>query len=106
MKPGTLINIAFFKARQGSAGKLESALLGLVEPTRQEPGCLQYDICKSPGDPHDVVVFERWRAPDDFDAHMGTPYVVDFMGKVPDLCGSDVEIRTYQMISAPAEPKR
>jgi quinol monooxygenase YgiN len=100
MKTGTLINIAFFKAREGG-DRLEAELLNLVEPTRREPGCLQYDICRSATDPHDVVVFERWQTPSDFDAHMRTPYVGAFMGKVSDLCGQDVEIRAYHMVSEP-----
>lgn len=99
MKAGALINIAFFRAREDSSDRLEAALLGLVVPTRREPGCLQYDICRSPTAPGEIVVFERWNLPSDFDAHMRSPYVVAFMEKVPALCGQDVEIRTYHMVS-------
>lgn len=105
MEAGTLINIAFFKAREGNSSRLEAELRSLVEPTRQEPGCLQYDICKSSSEPHDMVVFERWNLPSDFDAHMRTPYVKTFMNKVADLCTQDVEIRTYHMVSKPGKPK-
>lgn len=105
MKAGTLINIAFFKARDGGSQCLLAELLRLVEPTRGEPGCLQYEICKSPTDPHDVVVFERWNMPSDFYAHMRTPYVSAFMSKVTDLCSQDVEIRTFHLVTEPDQTK-
>jgi quinol monooxygenase YgiN len=49
----------------------------------------------------DWMVVEDWRYPSDFDEHMATSYVRDFLVKVPDLCVTDVEIRGFQQRSAP-----
>jgi quinol monooxygenase YgiN len=47
------------------------------------------------------MVVEDWRYPSDFDEHMATSHVRDFLVKVPDLYVTDVEIRGFQQRSAP-----
>ena len=42
-----LTNVAFFTARPGQGDALGQRLLALVGPTRQEPGCLRYDIYRA-----------------------------------------------------------
>lgn len=42
-----LTKLAFFTARPGQSGALGQRLLALVGPTRQEPGCIRYDIYQS-----------------------------------------------------------
>jgi hypothetical protein len=37
-------NLAFFRARRGQSEALGAALAALVEPTRLEAGCLNYDL--------------------------------------------------------------
>ncbi len=40
-------NLAFFRARRGQSEALGAALAALVEPTRGEAGCLNYDLHQS-----------------------------------------------------------
>jgi quinol monooxygenase YgiN len=42
-----LTKVAFFTARPGQSDALGQRLLALVGPTRQEPGCVRYDIYQS-----------------------------------------------------------
>ena len=95
-----LTNLAFFHAKPGRSEDLGSQLMNLVAPTRQEPGCLRYDIYRSKEDPNGWFVYEDWRSQADFDSHMQTSYVTSFMKRVPELCEGDVEICTYEMRSA------
>jgi quinol monooxygenase YgiN len=74
-----LTNAAFFKAKPGQRDTLGARLLKLVAPTRQEAGCLRYDIFRSKDDPDAWFVYEDWRSAADFGAHMQTPYVQAFM---------------------------
>lgn len=39
-----LTNVDFFTTQPGQGQALDQRLLALVGPTRQEPGCLRYDI--------------------------------------------------------------
>lgn len=91
----TLINVAFFVARQGRTEDLGESLLALVAPTRTEEGCQRYEIFQSSDDRDQWMVHEAWRSRADFDAHMRTPYVAGFMARVPELCREDVEICAY-----------
>ncbi|MDK1492481.1 putative quinol monooxygenase [Sinorhizobium sp. 7-81] len=96
-----LTNVAFFRAKPGRSEDLGAALLALVSPSRQEAGSLRYEIHQSMESSNDWMVVEDWRYPSDFDEHMATSYVRDFLVKVPDLCVTDVEIRGFQQRSAP-----
>lgn len=62
MQTTALIKLAFFHARSGNSNELETELLSLVEPTPEEPGCLQYDICRSLNGSDELLVSERWHA--------------------------------------------
>ena len=96
-----LTNVAFFKAKPGRSEDLAAALLALVSPSRQETGSLRYEIHQSKDSPNDWMVVEDWRYPSDFDEHMATSYVRNFLAMVPDLCVTDVETRGFQQRSAP-----
>ena len=91
-------NAAFFTARPNMSTVLGARLLELVPFTRQEPGCLRYEIHHSKDDPDSWFVYEDWRSPADFEAHMETPYVKAFMNDVPVLCNEDVEICSYEKV--------
>ena len=41
---------------------LKAVLLRLVEPTRQEAGCLQYDLLQNQEDPTDFTFVETWNS--------------------------------------------
>ncbi len=98
----TLTNVAFFSAKPGQGEALGQRLLALVSPTRQEPGCVRYDIYRASHSGDHWFVYEDWRAPEDFDAHMQTPYVRAFMQDLEGLCAADVDIRTFLMQSEPS----
>ncbi len=99
-------NVAFFTARPGLGEELGRGLLALVAPTRREPGCLRYEIFQSPTDADAWFVYEDWRGPADFDAHMAAPYVRDFMARLPGLCQGDPDIRGYVRRSPAGAPRQ
>jgi quinol monooxygenase YgiN len=48
------------------------------------------------------LVYEDWRAPEDFKSHMQTPYVGAFMKDLDGLCSQAPEIRSFERQSDPA----
>jgi quinol monooxygenase YgiN len=54
--------IAQYRAQAGEAGRVEEALRKMVAPTRAEPGNLDYQVFRDPGDPLLFVLFERYAA--------------------------------------------
>jgi quinol monooxygenase YgiN len=45
--------IARLTARPEAVAELQALLLGLIEPTRQESGCLRYTLLRNAADPTD-----------------------------------------------------
>jgi quinol monooxygenase YgiN len=66
--------IAQYRARAGEEARVETALGEMVEPTRAEPGNLDYQVFRDPKDPSLFVLFERYADEDAFDAHRETAH--------------------------------
>ncbi len=67
--------VAVLIAKEGSEDVVREALTALVPPTREEEGCLSYELHESVAAPGTFVTLERWRATEDLDAHLQTPHV-------------------------------
>jgi quinol monooxygenase YgiN len=66
--------IAQYRAREGESERVAAALAEMVEPTRSEPGNLDYQVFRDPADPSLFVLFERYADAEAFDAHRATPH--------------------------------
>jgi len=97
-----LTNLAFFRARRGQTEALGAALAALVEPTRGEAGCLNYDLYQSLENAEIWFVYENWRSPEGFDAHMLSEHLQTFLKATPDLVAGNIDLRRFRMISIPA----
>jgi quinol monooxygenase YgiN len=74
--------IAQYRAREGEADRVEEALRKMVSPTRAEPGNLDYQVFRDPGDPSLFVLFERYADSGAFDAHRATPHFARWLAGV------------------------
>jgi quinol monooxygenase YgiN len=98
--------VARVKAREGMEDRLREETEALIEPTRSEEGCLNYDLHQGTDDPSVLLFYENWRSQEDLDEHLEQPYLKEWMEKIGDLAeGGDVEITLLQMIS-PLRPGR
>ncbi|MBR2816524.1 MAG: antibiotic biosynthesis monooxygenase [Reyranella sp.] len=95
-------NIAFIRAKAGRSDALGQRLLALVEPSRREAGCINYDLHRSDTDPDLWCVYENWRSGDDLEAHFALPHMQAFVGDIPTLVDGDLDLRRFSMKSAPA----
>ncbi|MEH3052711.1 MAG: putative quinol monooxygenase [Patulibacter minatonensis] len=69
--------VALITAKPGSEDLVAGALAGLASATREEEGCLAYDLSRSQADPTVFVTVERWRAQADLDAHLQTAHLAE-----------------------------
>jgi len=95
----TLTVIAAFEARPGKEAELRTALVGLVAPTRQESGCLNYDLHISPDNPAKFLFHENWTTKAALDAHMQTPHIQNLLPRVNDLCTDAPAITIWDRIA-------
>lgn len=71
--------IARASVRPEARERFAAAARDCVAATRQEPGCLGYDIYESVTEPGQFVSVEAWRARADVDRHMAEPHLQAFL---------------------------
>ncbi|SEB20744.1 MULTISPECIES: putative quinol monooxygenase [unclassified Mycobacterium] len=98
-------NIAFIRAVNGRSDELGRRLLDMVQPSREEVGCINYDVHRSDIDPDLWCVYENWRSADDLDAHFELPHTQDFLAALPTLVDGEFELHRLSMTSTPAAPR-
>jgi quinol monooxygenase YgiN len=90
--------VARIDAQPGKEDELRQALLALIEPTRKEQGCVQYDLHEENGKPGHFVFYENWTSREDLDRHLASPHLSALLPRVPELCSRAPEILTYTRI--------
>lgn len=99
---GQLTVIAHLRALNGQIEETRDFLLGLVAPTRKEPGCVNYDLHQDDEHPEEFTFYENWAERSDWDAHMQTPHLARFQEARDELFALE-KIRLMTMVSARAE---
>jgi quinol monooxygenase YgiN len=71
--------VATVTAQEGQADTLLDALKESALASREEPGCLMYEIHEDLDKPGTFVLFERWADSEALQAHMGMDHTRKFM---------------------------
>lgn len=95
-----LVCSAEFRAKAGMTEQLIIELKKLVHHTRQEPGCLRYELHQCVEQPDLLFFVERFKDKAAFEAHGHMPYVLSFRKEIVPLLVEQVTIRTYDELSA------
>lgn len=74
-EPGWIAATTRIHGLAGRERELEAHLLSLAAPTRAEPGCVTYDLYRSPDAPHEFLRFEVWTSAEALEAHKRTPHI-------------------------------
>jgi quinol monooxygenase YgiN len=80
--------IAKWKAKSGYEEQLYEEFRNLVEPTRAEEGCINYDLHRSVEDPGTFMFYENWESRPLWEQHMESPHLQEFLGKREELVES------------------
>lgn len=95
-KPVTVI--ATLKAKAGQELALQEELLALIPITRQEEGCINYDLHRAAEDPAVFVFHENWTSKAALDAHLANAHLVAFAGKADTLLAEPPKIDLFDRI--------
>ena len=98
MPEGTLRVVAHLYAKPGKEEELRSLLLGLVAPTRKEPGCIKYELHGNQENPSEFSFIEEWTDGSALDAHFETDHIKDLITRLPDLLSADLDVRRYKLL--------
>ncbi len=66
----------------------------LIETTRAEEGCLQYDLHQDNEDPAHFLFYENWESRELWQAHMGAQHLKDYMAATD---GAVAELTLHEM---------
>ncbi len=90
--------VASFKAKEGKEEAALIELSALLEPTRKEAGCIQYDLHRSTDDPGTFVFYETWNSRQDLEEHLAMPYLQALLGKVDALFTEAPQIHVLEKL--------
>jgi quinol monooxygenase YgiN len=95
----TLRVVAHLRAKAGKEEELKALLCGLIAPTRQEAGYLEYQLYQNKADSQDFTFVEEWESDLALDAHLASPHLVSAIARLPELLEGDADIRRYRLIA-------
>lgn len=91
--------IAYIFAKAGEEQRVRTALLDLVEQTRKEKGCINYDLHESSTDVRHFVMYENWESHADLDTHSKSPHLCAFGKSMGPFLERPTEVTKWNMLS-------
>ena len=76
-----LFLVATLMAKPGERDAVIAAARPCIDATRQEPGCLRYDLFASVTDPDLLTFVEEWDSEASLDRHGTMPHVQEWRAK-------------------------
>ncbi len=98
MALNTLRVVARIIARPETIDNVRSLLIGLIGPTRREPGCITYELLQNTSDPTDFTFVEEWESDDALRAHLASDHIKQVTSNLADLMAVPPDIRKYLVV--------
>ena len=87
--------VARLVAKADAVELVKGEVLKMVEPTRQEPGCLEYRLHQDNADPRVFIFYENWQDQASLDRHLASPHFTRYAAAVADaLAEKTVQLMT------------
>lgn len=91
--------VAEILAKPGKENEVRKHLLGFIDPTRQEEGCVQYDLHESTENPGHFIFYENWTSREMLDKHSKSPHIQAFRPLKEELLAQPTRIITARRIA-------
>ncbi|MFN0166342.1 MAG: putative quinol monooxygenase [Bryobacteraceae bacterium] len=92
MSQNLLTVVAEIQAKRGKEDDLRQVLLGLIGPTRQEGGCVQYDLHEDNEAPGRFLFYENWQSREHLNQHAESPHLRAFKARFEDLLEGPIRL--------------
>jgi quinol monooxygenase YgiN len=87
------------KTRPEKSEAFEALFRAYVEPSRAEPGCIEYHMLRDKEDPTLFIFYEIWASQAHLDVHSNLPHMKAFFERRMDYLQRDFDIRQIEMLS-------
>jgi quinol monooxygenase YgiN len=91
--------VATIRVKPGSEARAREILLALIAPTRNEPGCINYDLHQRADSPCTFLVYENWNSEPELNAHMQAAHVQRALGDIGPLLDGAPDMARFDMLS-------
>ncbi|MDP9054581.1 MAG: antibiotic biosynthesis monooxygenase [Acidobacteriota bacterium] len=91
--------IAEMVARAGREADLKTELLQMVEATRPEEGCVQYDLHVSTKECGHFLFYENWTTQEALDRHAASAHLKAFGTIASELLAEPVRVSTFTRLA-------
>jgi quinol monooxygenase YgiN len=99
MSKTTIRVVARVVALPDKVEEVKSVLLGLIEPTRKEQGCIVYELLQNQADPTDFTFVEEWESQALLEAHLASAHIEEAESQLNGLVAAEPDIRLYQLLA-------
>lgn len=86
-----------FIVKEEKINLVKKALIDILEPTRNEEGCLLYELHQDLNDPSIFMFYEVWQTVDHWKAHDKQPHIETFR-KIIDGALEKIEVNQLKII--------
>lgn len=90
--------MARVSARAGNEVKLRALLQDLLQPSRDEAGCMSYELFHNEDDPLEFVTVERWADQAAVDSHLASPHVAKAVALASELLAQPPLIHRFKPV--------
>ena len=91
--------LARVKAKPGKEAAVHRELLSLVEPSRKDDGCINYDLHQSKDNPALFMFHENWTCREHLDSHLAKPDLQSTLARLGPFVAEPPEITFWERIS-------
>ena len=92
----TLRVVAHITPKPGKGEELKAVLLALIAPTRNEEGCISYELYKDIESGHFTFI-EEWTSGAALDEHFETEHIKTALAAFKELA-EELDVRKYEVI--------
>ena len=79
--------------------KLKSILISLIEPTRQEEGCIQYELLQHQEVPEEFTFYEIWESHETLNSHLASKNLQKAFSESEERRVGEPNIRIYKLVA-------
>ena len=90
--------VAHFVAKPESVEDVKRILTGMIDPTRNEDGCVTYELLQNAADPTDFTFVEEWTSKANLDRHAVSDHLKTGRELVREHLAKDSDVRVYTLV--------
>jgi len=99
MSKPTLRVVARLVAIPDKVAELKSLLLSIMEPSREDEGCIKYELLQNQADPTDFTFVEEWESAALLEVHLASTHIQAAKRKLDGLAVAPPDIRRYELLA-------